>query len=102
MVSKEEIENLARLARLNLAPGEVETLQKDISGILDYVGQVSAVSGSQEKEVGLLHNVLREDTPRTVDSVLFEKRESLISAFPKEEKEYLVVRKIIEKDAPAQ
>lgn len=107
MISKEEVEKLAELARLQLGEGEVESLQKDISGILDYVGQVSAVSLQGEvqgdtlaaglsKEPPLPRNVMRDDVP--YDNGLSGKHEALLDAFPKREGDYLVVRKIIQKD----
>ena len=94
MLSREEILNLAALARLKLGEGEVESLQKDISNILEYVGQVSAVSVKSEQGSTLLKNVMREDVP----AATLGKREELIKAFPKEENGYNVVRKIIQKD----
>ena len=98
MISLEEIQNLARLARLKLSPQEEESLQKDISNILDYVGQVSSVPMPEKKEdAGLWHNIMREDTPRA-GGTLAGKEEALIQAFPKSEKGYNVVRKIIQKD----
>ena len=103
MISREEVDNLAQLARLKLGEEEAVALQKDISNILEYVGQVSAVyaqEGAGEKKLpaGALHNVLREDAPRTADDQMAGKREQIIAAFPRQEKEYLVVRKIIQKD----
>ena len=97
MISKEEIKNLAELARLKLTGGEVESLQKDISAILDYVGQVSAVSSDTKEIKPPLRNVMREDTPRSADDSLAGKREALLAALPKREGDYAVVRKIIEK-----
>ena len=98
MISLEEIQNLARLARLSLTPQEEENLQKDISNILDYVGQVSAVPMPQKKEdAGLVHNVMREDEPRD-GGTLAGREEALVRAFPKSERGYNVVRKIIQKD----
>jgi aspartyl-tRNA(Asn)/glutamyl-tRNA(Gln) amidotransferase subunit C len=98
MISKEEIEKLAQLARLEVSSGEIESLQKDISNILDYIGQVSAVSAGEVKEVGVIHNVMRDDLPRTENDTLADKEKALVSAFPKSEKGYNVVRKIIQKD----
>jgi len=98
MISLDEIQNLARLARLKISPQEEESLQKDISSILDYVGQVSSVPMPDKKEdAGPLHNVMREDAPRA-DGTLAGKEEALIEAFPKSEGGYNVVRKIIQKD----
>ena len=99
MISKEEVLQLAELARLKLDEGEVAGLQKDISSILDYVGQVSAVQGdtstkAEESPSTAHHTVMREDLPGTALGA----REELLRAFPKREGDYNVVRKIIQKD----
>jgi aspartyl-tRNA(Asn)/glutamyl-tRNA(Gln) amidotransferase subunit C len=99
MISKEEVEGLASLARLQLAPGEVESLQADISNILDYVGQVSAVSvDAANVTPPLVRNVLRSDTAREEGNIMAGKEEGVKAAFPKKEGAYNVVRKIIQKD----
>ncbi|MBY0473082.1 Asp-tRNA(Asn)/Glu-tRNA(Gln) amidotransferase subunit GatC [Patescibacteria group bacterium] len=98
MISKEDIQKLAELSRIKLTDPEMESLQKDISNILDYVGQVSAVEGSAEKDVPLNHNVMREDVPYAEDSQLNASREDVIAAFPRKENDFNVVRKIIQKD----
>jgi aspartyl-tRNA(Asn)/glutamyl-tRNA(Gln) amidotransferase subunit C len=98
MISKEEVLKLAELARLKVGEGEVTGLQKDISSILDYVGQVAQVEGGQTKEVGPHHTVMREDVPYKDGAMLLGKREALLKAFPVSEGGYNVVRKIIEKD----
>ena len=98
MISKEEVQGLAELARLDLGAGEVENLQKDISNILDYVGQVSAVSVDSSVEVPPVRNVMRTDAPRAEGSTMAGKEEAVKAAFPKREGEYNVVRKIIQKD----
>jgi len=94
MISKEEVLQLAELARLKLDESEVAGLQKDISNILEYVGQVSKVEASAVKEVPPHNTVMREDAPGTV----LGEREELLRAFPKREGDYNVVRKIIQKD----
>ncbi len=98
MISKEEVQGLAALARLDVAAGEVESLQKDISNILDYVGQVSAVSLSSNTEIPPVRNVLRADEPRLESDTMAGKEEAVKDAFPTREGDYNVVRKIIQKD----
>lgn len=99
MISKEEIEALAKLARLELGEAEKASLQKDISSILDYVGQVSSITvDSQEKAVPLVHNVMRDDAPRSESDQLAGKEAAIRTAFPKEKNGFNVVRKIIQKD----
>ena len=97
MISKKEVEALAELARLTLKKGEAEALGKDISSILEYVGQVSAFSGNAAQTSAVVRNVLRDDTPRTDEDPFSGKREALVDAFPRREGDYNVVRKIIEK-----
>ena len=89
---------MAELARLKLTDDEVAGLQKDISNILDYVGQVAEVAAETKKEVPLNHNIMREDVPREPNDTLAGKEEVLRAAFPKREGDYNVVRKIIQKD----
>ncbi len=110
MISREEVLQLAELARLKLDDKEVEGLQKDISGILEYVGQISAVApqGATSPQAGEdaplsaasfgSRNVMREDVPRAEGDGMSGKEEALRTAFPKKENNYNVVRKIIQKD----
>ncbi len=98
MISREEVLKLAELSRLQVSDEEVASLQKDISSILDYVGQVSAVEAGKTKEVPQNHNVMRDDVPYQAGAMLLGKREALLKAFPVRENGYNVVRKIIQKD----
>jgi aspartyl-tRNA(Asn)/glutamyl-tRNA(Gln) amidotransferase subunit C len=99
MISREEVLKLAELSRLKVGEEEVAALQKDISSILEYVGQVGAVSAAQgDAKKPLLRNVLREDVLREGADVLASKEEALRSAFPRREGNFNSVRKIIQKD----
>lgn len=98
MISRDEILNLASLARLKVSEAEVAELQKDISNILGYVGQVSATETSQRTdEKPEPRNVMREDVEYQ-NTPLSHKEEALRAAFPMREGGYNVVRKIIQKD----
>jgi aspartyl/glutamyl-tRNA(Asn/Gln) amidotransferase C subunit len=94
MISLDSIRGLAQLARLKLSGQEEESLQKDISSILDYVGQVSAVSTTENNEKPLQRNIMRTDVP----TMVLGKRESLIAAFPTREGDFNVVRQIVNKE----
>jgi aspartyl/glutamyl-tRNA(Asn/Gln) amidotransferase C subunit len=105
MISKEDIEGLAQLARLELTEAEKATLQKDVSNILDYVGQVSTVGITDAAELKpILRNIMREDKSYSEKgTMILGKREMLVEAFPKKEPAptggfFNVVRKIIQKD----
>ncbi len=104
MISREEVLKLAELARLKVEEAEVESLQKDISSILAYVGQVSVVAGgntsttAEELPPALVRNIMRADTPRAGGDLMADKEEVLRSAFPTRVGDHNVVRKIIQKD----
>ena len=98
MISREEVLQLAELARLKVADAEVAGLQKDISNILEYVVQISQVSAEKEKVTPFNYNVMREDVTRADGDTMGGKEEALRAAFPKKENNYNVVRKIIQKD----
>jgi aspartyl/glutamyl-tRNA(Asn/Gln) amidotransferase C subunit len=100
MISLQEILALAGLARLKVSDTEAASLQTDFSTILDYVGQVNAVSGDAAQEVPAHHNIMRDDTQYAGRDyvAMIGKREALLEAFPDEENGYNVVRKIIQKE----
>ncbi|HVU79747.1 MAG TPA: Asp-tRNA(Asn)/Glu-tRNA(Gln) amidotransferase subunit GatC [Candidatus Paceibacterota bacterium] len=98
MISREEVQNLAQLARLTVTPAEADALGKDVSNILEYVGQVAAASAEAEDVLPKNRNILREDAPRAQGDVMAGKREALLSALPKREGDFNAVRKIIQKD----
>ncbi len=78
MLSKEEVINIAKLARLDLTEKEIEKMQKDLAGILDYIDQLNKVdvSGAElESKDVISDNTLREDvvisqSPETIKKML--------------------------------
>jgi len=71
MLSKEEVQKLGELARIELTEKDVEKLQKDLSAILNYVEDLKTVDvdGLEEiSQVTGLVNVQREDRIVTADN----------------------------------
>jgi aspartyl-tRNA(Asn)/glutamyl-tRNA(Gln) amidotransferase subunit C len=67
MISREEVEHVARLARLHYEEDELVRLQPELSQIIDYVQQLSGfdLSGLEPTSHAVaLKNVLRPDEPR--------------------------------------
>lgn len=63
-LTKEQVEHVAKLARLGLSNAEVEKFQIQLSGILDYVEQLNEVNTDgvpPTAQVTGLTNVMRED-----------------------------------------
>lgn len=102
MISREEIEGLAKLARIELDEREIASLQADVSNILDYVSQLQKANistGKNENKIAPLHhNVLRADEPRQEGDPLWNTRGAVLEQLPKREDNFNVVRKILQKD----
>jgi len=65
-LSADQVRWVAHLARLELAPAELETMTRDLSAIVDYVNQLQEVNteGVQPLAHALdIHNVFRGDEP---------------------------------------
>ena len=92
MITKEQVEHVAKLARLSLTEEEKELYTKQLSQILDYIDQLNEVN---TKGVEPMHqpipkvNVMREDIVKNE----FDKKEIFKNA-PHEEYGFFRVPKI--------
>jgi len=93
MISKEEVEHIAKLARLELTEKEVEKMQKDLSAILDYFNLLKNVPAIKiEKPASGKAAVWRGDEAKPKDVGLAEK---LIAAAPDKKDDYIKVKAIL-------
>ncbi|MCX6789043.1 MAG: Asp-tRNA(Asn)/Glu-tRNA(Gln) amidotransferase subunit GatC [Candidatus Gribaldobacteria bacterium] len=95
MIDKKLVENVARLARLELSDNEKTKIQRDLSAILDYVTLLNEVEVSDVKpfyENTALFNVTRIDDI-AIDSELTAQK--IIEQFPREDNSYLKVKAIL-------
>jgi aspartyl-tRNA(Asn)/glutamyl-tRNA(Gln) amidotransferase subunit C len=68
VIDREQVLHVARLARLRLDDGEVETMAGELSGILGHVDRISDLDLDEVEptsHVVQLENVLRADRPWT-------------------------------------
>lgn len=86
-----DVENLARLARIDLTQEEKDKILIDIGGILKYVKQIEEVKVDDVDHDYVLHNVWREDLlePREFS------RDLIIEQFPESQDNFLKVKKIL-------
>ena len=64
MLSKEDVQHIASLARIRLSDAELESFQKDLGITLDFVGRLNEVDTADTaptSQVTGLANVYRED-----------------------------------------
>ena len=67
MIEREQVEHVARLARLKLNDEELERMAGELSGILEHVDRISELDlegVEPTSHVIALENVLRPDKPR--------------------------------------
>jgi aspartyl-tRNA(Asn)/glutamyl-tRNA(Gln) amidotransferase subunit C len=95
MISREEVHNLANLARLQLTELELEKLTHDLGSILGYVEQLKEVESTPvgaEAEAHLPVNVLRADEEAHASGVFTAR---LVEAAPKHDEAFVRVKKIL-------
>lgn len=95
MISKKEVEHIAKLARISLTEKEIEKFQKELSSILDYIEKLKEVDITEVKPKSnsiSVENVMREDEPV---SQAPESKKELIEKFPETEKGYLKTKSIL-------
>ena len=67
MISREDVEHVARLARLGLTDDEIDLMQGQLNRILEAVNQLQSVDTSSIGPTAMviqLENVMREDVAR--------------------------------------
>jgi len=99
MITKEQVQHVASLARIELADEELEKFQKDLSEILDYFeilkkAHTSSIGG-EPHSLGT-ENTVREDIPQKEKSEVIER---LISMAPQTEGGYVKVKEILKREA---
>ncbi|HAV11137.1 MAG TPA: Asp-tRNA(Asn)/Glu-tRNA(Gln) amidotransferase subunit GatB [Candidatus Moranbacteria bacterium] len=64
MLSRQEIQHIAGLARISLHEKEIEKYQKDLSGVLDYFAELQELDTEKVEPIGHItgmQNVFRSD-----------------------------------------
>ena len=97
MITTQEIEKLANLARIKIDDAEKQSLTKEIDSILAYVDQIkkATVDMDYTPTSGAVYNVTRPDVPRTISG---EDRERILNVAPDREGDFIAVKKIIAQD----
>ncbi|NCO80114.1 Asp-tRNA(Asn)/Glu-tRNA(Gln) amidotransferase subunit GatC [Candidatus Falkowbacteria bacterium] len=95
-LSKQEIQGIAKLARLDLTEAELEKYGGQLSAVLSYINQLKEVDVKGVEptaQVTGLENVLREDEVKNWDEKEIE--EALKDA-PEREGRFIKVKRVIE------
>ena len=93
-ITLEEVEHVARLARLELRPEDKERMRRELDGILAYIDKLRAldVEGVEPTSHAVpLTNVMRDDEPRPSLP-----RDEMLANAPDAHGDFFRVPKIIE------
>lgn len=93
MINREEIDNLANLARLDLDEAQKMLLAKDLDNILGYVEQLKGAPTPDVKDAPtsgvLTENIMRQD------EVTNDQSQKLVEMAPKNDSKFVRVKKIL-------
>ena len=92
-LSKEEVLHVAKLARLEFSPEEIEKYQQELNDILNYIDMLNEVDAAEIKPLAQVNddtNNLREDEVRKSLTV----EEALLNA-PEDEDGAVIVPKVV-------
>lgn len=96
MITKKEVEHIAKLARLGLTQDEVEKFQKQLSSVLDYMDKLKEanVSGIDITSHFLEKGAMREDRAKQQP---VERIDKLLKAAPERKGRHIKVKTILSK-----
>lgn len=95
MITKKDIQNLANLSRITLSEEQSDSFSKDLTDLLNYVGQLDEVDLEDiepTSQVTGLINVFRPDTPKELTKKeLLALRDELLKNSPGTKDGFIVV-----------
>ncbi len=99
MISKKEVQHIAKLARLGLTEKEMVKFQKELSPILDYVEKLKKVDVAKVEPTShplAVENVTRGDEENKKQSASWRtKNKKLLDLAPETKNGYIKVKSII-------
>ena len=95
MISKDDIEHLKGLSRVEFDDKETEALAKDLNAILEYVEMLKEIDVSKVPE--MTHAVEGKNIMRLDEAAdaLVSSRDDIVKAFPESANDYLKVKAIL-------
>ncbi|HMA79164.1 MAG TPA: Asp-tRNA(Asn)/Glu-tRNA(Gln) amidotransferase subunit GatC [Candidatus Paceibacterota bacterium] len=93
----DDVQHLARLARIAITDTEAAQFTQEIDDILQYVSEVQAVAGTDAvtPTVGPVYNVFRADVVTTEPE---QYTDTLLQAMPETDGRFMKVPKILKQD----
>lgn len=93
LLTREEVQKIAQLCKIELKENEIEKFQKELSIVLDYASELQKVDTEGVEPISQvtgLENILREDKSRAS-----EFRDAIIANFPERKESFLKIKSIL-------
>lgn len=94
-LTKEEVQKIAELARIELTEEEIDKRQKDLSNVLDYFDKLSELNTDNVEEIGNMTgmtNIYRNDV---VDEATDEEKKGMMENVLEEQDGFIKVKSIL-------
>ena len=94
-ISRQDVEHIASLARIELNAEEKKIFETELSGILSFVGTLNELDTSDIEPVTggtMLCNVMRED--EQIDKYMEESPAQLVEAAPEQKNGFVKVKSV--------
>lgn len=95
MLTYEEVEEVAKLARIHLTPEEIQAFQSDLSKVLIFFKELETLDTDSVGEIGHITGRVNEARPDQVIDADEETKKSIRQNFPESEEGYLKVRSVL-------
>lgn len=92
LFTEEELDNLSKLARIDITKEEKPKMLTDMQAILSYISEINKVSGEVMNEEESLYNVVREDV---VTHETGTNTEVILANAPKTKNGYVEVEQVL-------
>lgn len=96
MVTRENIEHIAKLARLDFSDEEYEKLTQDMNNVLGYIDQLKELDVSNIEPLENINEAVEKNIFRTDESAPCLPVEEVLKNAPKAADGYFLVPKVIE------
>ncbi len=97
MISRKDVQHIARLARITLTPEDEEKFEQELSAILDFVAKLGEVDTATVEPLAggtELVNVMREDQAGKQEARSMN--QDLVEAAPRKREGYVEVEAVFE------
>lgn len=95
MLTHEEVQEVASLARISLTEEEITAFQSDLSKVLIFFKELEALDTKTQKDIGHITGRENEARPDRVSEASQDTIENIRKNFPESESGFLQVRSVL-------